>query len=416
MKTRAYSLTMTFALAATLAGAWGCGGDGVASVAEPPHAVEDSPAAQMRIEQLRARFLLPARIPQYGGPSAWAETTPARRSVLGADVASGFEVQDGYVRALIPAEARQAAARTASVALPEHAGDPVRLEDDSSHVAVTFALRGASDSELSTSGGVALYPSALAGADVLHRVNAEGTEDYVVFEQRPEKEEIAYDVDVSRVAGLRLVSNTVEFLDEGGTPRLRIAPPYVVDTNGVRAEGALAVDGCVFDTSPRAPWGRAVTSPGATRCAVRVSWKASTYPAIVDPSWTNTASMTTSRDAHTATVLGSGQVLLAGGYDGTGATSTAELYDSGTGTFATTGSMVTARWFHTATLLGAGATAGQVLVASGTTANNSGFTVTQSAELYDPAAGAFTPTGSMMTARATHTATLLGSGEVLIVG
>jgi hypothetical protein len=57
---------------------------------------------------------------------------------------------------------------------------------------------------------------ALPGADVLHRVHPEGTEDYVVFEERPATEEIVYDVDVAHVAGLRLVSDTVEFLDKGG--------------------------------------------------------------------------------------------------------------------------------------------------------------------------------------------------------
>ena len=81
------------------------------------------------------------------------------------------------------------------------------------------------------------------------------------------------------------------------------------------------------------------------------------------------------------------------------------------GVFAPTGSMVTPRDGHTATLLGSG----MVLVAGGENATGHAPALA-SAELYDPAAGRFTATGSMKVARAGHTATRLGSGMVLIAG
>ena len=72
------------------------------------------------------------------------------------------------------------------------------------------------------------------------------------------------------------------------------------------------------------------------------------------------------RSSETATLLHDGRVLIAGGYncapagaDGTWAS--AELYDPATGTFSLTGSMAAPRQQHTATLL----TDGRVLVVGG---------------------------------------------------
>src|SRR5579864_6827535 len=77
------------------------------------------------------------------------------------------------------------------------------------------------------------------------------------------------------------------------------------------------------------------------------------------------------------------------------------------GTWVATGSMRTAHLGHTATLLNSGL----VLVAGGTTGAGGALA---SAELYDAATGQWRPTGSMRHGRAYHTATLLAGGEVLV--
>ena len=125
--------------------------------------------------------------------------------------------------------------------------------------------------------------------------------------------------------------------------------------------------------------------------------------------WTFTGSLNTYRENNTATLLSDGRVLVAGSdyYQGS---PTAELYDRATGTWTYTGSLNTARRYHTATLL----PNGEVLVAGGDNSDYPYFLA--SAELYDPATGTWTFTGSLDTARSFHTATLLSDGRVLVAG
>ena len=136
---------------------------------------------------------------------------------------------------------------------------------------------------------------------------------------------------------------------------------------------------------------------------------------IYDPAtgkFTATGSMRACRYSHSALLVG-GVVLLIGGENGgTVPVATAEIYDPATGKFAATGSMGVRRGGNkTATLLANG----NVLVAGGSTGDSSA-SITAAAELYDPTTGTFTSVGSMTGPRAMHAAVLLGDGRVLICG
>jgi len=129
-------------------------------------------------------------------------------------------------------------------------------------------------------------------------------------------------------------------------------------------------------------------------------------------SWAGTGSMSHERYGHTATLLLNGRVLVSGGFNSSsGPLSTCEIHDPASGTWSNTGSMNTPRVWHKATLL----PDGRVLVSGGYNYDN-GWPSLSGCEIYDPASGTWSNTGSMNTAREEHSATLLPDGRVLVSG
>jgi len=119
-------------------------------------------------------------------------------------------------------------------------------------------------------------------------------------------------------------------------------------------------------------------------------------------------------------VLPSGLVVISGGQTLDAGntqyipTASIEIYDPATGTFSPGGSLTVPRSSHTATLLDNG----QILFAGGFSlaGTQADSLPLKSAELYTPDTHISTAVSDMSDRRGLHTATILPSGQVLVVG
>lgn len=180
---------------------------------------------------------------------------------------------------------------------------------------------------------------------------------------------------------------------------------------GTWAETAPMARARLSETLTELPDGRVLAAGGTGSDGSALS-----SAEVFDPasgSWTTVPTgMRTPRSNAAAVVLNDGRVLVIGGEDNEGGDATvlasAELFDPVADVFTATGDLADARQDLTATILGDG----RVLVAGG--ANRAGSLA--SAELFEPARGSWSRTGSMRSGRRLHGARLLPDGRVLVAG
>lgn len=123
--------------------------------------------------------------------------------------------------------------------------------------------------------------------------------------------------------------------------------------------------------------------------------------------------MSYARYGHTATLLNTGKVLIAGGWDERVVWDTAEIYDAQTDTFTPTNSkMARTRTLHTASLLNNG----NILLTGGFMDTLQGG-ITATMEVYDVPSGTFNLcTATMNRQRCYHAATRLADGKIMMSG
>ena len=172
---------------------------------------------------------------------------------------------------------------------------------------------------------------------------------------------------------------------------------------------------------PRALWGAAaaVLADGRVLVVGGAAGPSSTSALatveVFDPasnSWSSAGPMLQARAYPAAVTLADGSVLVVGGSRGGVPLDSAERYFPDTGTWVSAGTMSAPRTQATATVL----LDGRVLVVGGGSQGSPGYASTNTAEIFDPATGTWTPTAPMSMARASNTATLLSDGEVLVTG
>ena len=227
----------------------------------------------------------------------------------------------------------------------------------------------------------------------------------------------------------------------GLTPAAALSTPRAAHASTVSGADLLLIGGCVRDGCDPGPASATVDiigPDGARRIGrlgqPRVQPSAAVLPdgrVLVIGGWVNGRvaastelfdprngasspgpTLATPRSSAMVTPLKDGRVLIAGGFDGTWPLATAEIYDPATGALRPTGGLLHARSGATATRLADG----RVLIAGGGTGDREDRVALASAELYDPAAGAFRETGALSEPRYKHGAVALPDGEVLVIG
>jgi N-acetylneuraminic acid mutarotase len=274
--------------------------------------------------------------------------------------------------------------------LPQHYNGFTIVEQGA--VRVEVQPLGAQVARAERQGKTLVYRNIYPSTDSLQVVKPGRSEEFLYLRERSAPQSFDYQVRVGQGVKVHSVRGSIAFVDSRGRG-VRIERPWLVDSRGRRSESAVH-------------W---QVLEGGRRLRLVVEPQGLSYPLVVDPTWSTTASMSTARLFHTATLLRNGNILVAGGVNNGVYFSSAEVYNPKTGTWSTTGSMSTARIFHTATLL----RNGNVLVAGGVSSN--GPNVLNNAEVYNPKTGIWSTTGSMSTGRVDHTATLLKNGKVLVV-
>ena len=200
---------------------------------------------------------------------------------------------------------------------PKRYGEPFVVEGGGVRVALR-PVGGTNVMAQIDDNGQVIYRQAYAETDSVHVVSDGRSEEFLFLQNECAPREFEYELsELSAGTRVELMKGEVRFINETGHG-VKIEAPWLIEASGRQPAGAVR-------------WELAQSKSGARPGLRLVVAQGLSYPVLIDPSWVTTGSLATARASHTATLLPSGKVLVAGGQGSSGILSSAELYDPGLG-------------------------------------------------------------------------------------
>ena len=217
--------------------------------------------------------------------------------------------------------------------------------------------------------------------------------------------EVRFGITSDRGVPLRREARSIFFTDATVPPFQFLRPEQFADVETTMFEGRAAHSASVLSSG-------AVLLAGGQSDYTRVSDTADVFDPADDAFRPVLSKLFTARAYHLGLEVNGG-ALLAGGWDGNDATATTEIFDPSSGRFARGPTMLEKRDF----LAGVVLQDGRVLIVGGLSYSGTSASYSLTAEIFDPATGGWRLTRrAPLERRAGHAMTVLDDGRVLITG
>lgn len=179
-------------LALALTSMLGCSQSGEGVIVDERDASVDAPSVE---ESPTASPEASAIVSRLEGRLAGLRTNPLPEELSSSELPSPIDAHADAVRLVreggwLSVEVDEAR-KKAELRLPLDATEPFRITDPQTRISALVSLRNANESNAEIVASDVVYRKAAPGfGDVVHRPSAEGTEDFILYEQKPAEEKL----------------------------------------------------------------------------------------------------------------------------------------------------------------------------------------------------------------------------------